>query len=44
VDQPGATQANIMAGLLVNSTADETALDFDIATACSGAPSRRAST
>jgi zinc protease len=31
VDQPGALQANIMAGLLVNSTADETALDFDIA-------------
>jgi len=31
IDQPGASQANIMAGLLVNSTADETALDFDIA-------------
>jgi zinc protease len=31
VDQPGAIQANIMAGLLVNSTTDETALDFDIA-------------
>jgi zinc protease len=31
VDQPGATQANIMAGLLVNSTADETALDLDMA-------------
>jgi zinc protease len=31
VDQPGAIQANTMAGLLVNSTTDETALDFDIA-------------
>ena len=31
VDQPGAVQANIMAGLLVNSTADESALDFDMA-------------
>jgi zinc protease len=31
VDQPGAVQANILAGLLVNSTADEEALDFDIA-------------
>lgn len=31
VDQPGAIQANIMAGLLVGSTADDEALDFDIA-------------
>ncbi|MFU8822004.1 MAG: M16 family metallopeptidase [Gammaproteobacteria bacterium] len=31
VDQPGAVQANIMAGLLVNSTAAEDALDLDIA-------------
>ncbi len=31
VDQPGAVQANILAGLLVNSTADDEALDFDIA-------------
>ena len=31
VDQPGAVQANIMAGLLVNSTADEASLDLDIA-------------
>ena len=31
VDQPGAVQANILAGLLVSSTADEKALDFDIA-------------
>jgi zinc protease len=31
VNQPGAIQANIMAGLLVGSTADEDALDFDIA-------------
>jgi zinc protease len=31
VDQPGAIQANIMAGLLVGSTAEETALDLDIA-------------
>jgi zinc protease len=31
VDQPGALQSNIMAGLLVGSTADENALDFDIA-------------
>jgi zinc protease len=31
VDQPGAIQANIMAGLLVNSTTDDTSLDFDIA-------------
>ncbi|HUG99417.1 MAG TPA: pitrilysin family protein [Gammaproteobacteria bacterium] len=31
VDQPGALQANILAGLLVNSTADEEALYFDIA-------------
>jgi len=31
VDQPGAVQANILAGLLVNSTADETSTDFDIA-------------
>lgn len=31
IDQPGAIQSNIMAGLLVNSTADEAALDFDIA-------------
>jgi zinc protease len=31
VDQPGAIQANIMAGQLVNSTADEASLDLDIA-------------
>src|SRR5690606_25529271 len=31
VDQPGALQANILAGLLVNSTAAEESLDFDIA-------------
>jgi zinc protease len=31
VDQPGAIQANILAGQVVNSTADETSLDFDIA-------------
>lgn len=31
VDQPGAVQANIMAGLLVDSTAEESALDLDIA-------------
>jgi zinc protease len=31
VDQPGAIQANIMAGLLVNSSADEDALDLDMA-------------
>jgi zinc protease len=36
VDQPGAVQANILAGLLVNSTADEQALDFDIANAVFG--------
>jgi predicted Zn-dependent peptidase len=31
VDKPDAVQANILAGLLVNSTADVKALDFDIA-------------
>ena len=31
VDQPGAIQANIMAGLLVGSTAEQEALDFDVA-------------
>ncbi|MGD9388818.1 MAG: pitrilysin family protein, partial [Gammaproteobacteria bacterium] len=31
VDQPGSPQANILAGLLVNSTADEQSLDFDVA-------------
>ncbi|NGX15051.1 pitrilysin family protein [Wenzhouxiangella sp. XN24] len=31
VDQPGAVQANILAGLLVNSTADEASTDLDIA-------------
>jgi predicted Zn-dependent peptidase len=31
VNQPDAVQANIMVGLLVNSTADENALDFDMA-------------
>jgi zinc protease len=36
VDQPGAIQANIMAGLLVGSTADEEALDFDIANSVFG--------
>jgi zinc protease len=36
VDQPGAIQANIMAGLLVGSTAEEEALDFDIANAVFG--------
>jgi predicted Zn-dependent peptidase len=30
VDQPGAVQANILAGLLVGSSAEPTALDFDI--------------
>jgi zinc protease len=36
VDQPGALQANIMAGLLVGSTAEETALDLDIANSVFG--------
>jgi zinc protease len=36
VDQPGAIQANIMAGLLVGSTADDEALDFDIANSVFG--------
>jgi zinc protease len=31
IDQPGSIQANIMAGLLVNSTADEDALELDMA-------------
>ena len=31
IDQPGAVQANILVGQVVNSTADPKALDFDIA-------------
>ena len=31
VDQPGAVQANILAGLLVNSTADDDSIVFDVA-------------
>ena len=31
IDQPGALQANIMAGLLVGSTTEDEALDFDMA-------------
>ncbi|HBK56170.1 MAG TPA: peptidase M16 [Xanthomonadales bacterium] len=30
VDQPGAVQANILAGLLVGSSAEDSALDFDV--------------
>lgn len=36
VDQPGAVQANILAGLVVNSSTDDTALDFDIGSSVFG--------